>query len=82
MAELKFEISGKERIEVENFKRNHQCNLPDASARERKITREKKKLGAIGGRYKYGFAPTSLGTAITVECAYGEKKNVTDYDSW
>lgn len=36
--------------------------------------------GAIGGAYTFCFTPTSLGTVATVECACGEKFDVTDYD--
>lgn len=39
-------------------------------------------VGAIGGRLSFCFTPTGIGTAVTVECACGEKVNVTDYGSW
>ncbi len=41
-----------------------------------------KYFGAIGGRYTYSFTPTSLGVVFTVECSCGEKKDLTEYDSW
>ena len=82
MADLEFKISGKELIEVENFISNHKCSLPDATKRMQKLTGEKKIQGAIGGQYSYKFTPTFLGTAVTVKCACGQEKNVTDYDSW
>lgn len=37
---------------------------------------------AIGGALTYQFTPTSLGVAVSVKCACGEKADVTDYDSW
>ena len=36
----------------------------------------------IGGRITFSFTPTGLGTVITVECACGEKVNVTDIEDW
>jgi len=35
---------------------------------------------AIGGRLTFSFTPTSLGTAVSVECACGKKKNITEYN--
>lgn len=42
----------------------------------------KMPYGAIGGRYTYHITPTGIGTVTSVSCACGEKKDVTDYDSW
>jgi len=39
-------------------------------------------VGAIGGRTSYKFTPTGLGVAVSVECACGESKNITDYECW
>lgn len=40
------------------------------------------KQGAIGGRLRWCFTPTSIGVAIIVECACGEEVDLSDYDSW
>ena len=37
---------------------------------------------AIGGRYRYSFCPTTIGTVITVECSCKTSFDATDYDSW
>lgn len=37
--------------------------------------------GAIGGAYTWCVTRTSLGQVITVECACGEKLDVSDYDN-
>jgi hypothetical protein len=39
-------------------------------------------VGAIGGRLTYSFTPTGLGLITSVECACGEKLNLTDFDMW
>ncbi len=38
--------------------------------------------GAIGGRLTFCYTYTGLGPISTVECACGEKKDLTDYDAW
>ena len=38
--------------------------------------------GAIGGRLTFSYTYTGLGPISTVECACGEKKDLTDYDAW
>jgi hypothetical protein len=45
-------------------------------------TKDVSPSGAIGGRTSYKFTPTGLGSIITVECACGAEKNVTDYECW
>lgn len=37
---------------------------------------------AIGGRWRYCFVPTSLGSTIVVECHCGASFDATDYGSW
>lgn len=37
---------------------------------------------AAGGRYTYLLTPTGLGMHIEIQCACGEKLDVTDYGSW
>jgi len=37
----------------------------------------------IGGHISYMFTPTSIGTAVTVECGLcGEFENITEYNNW
>ncbi len=79
---MEFEISGVEFDKVKKFKKDHNCSLPDAPKRLQKLTGEKKRQGAIGGQYSYSFTPTSLGTAVSVRCACGNERNVTEYESW
>ncbi len=38
--------------------------------------------GASGGSVTYCFTPTTLGLVTHVQCACGEKQDVTDYDKW
>ena len=38
--------------------------------------------GAIGGRYTYLFAPTTLGTVAKMTCACGESVDLTNYEEW
>jgi hypothetical protein len=38
--------------------------------------------GAIGGNWTYCFTPTSIGTVFKVECACGERVDLSDYNSW
>ncbi len=38
--------------------------------------------GAIGGRFNYCFAPTSLGCVARVQCACGAEIDLTDYLRW
>jgi len=67
MIELK--LNKNETLKAENFKKLHKHN--DVNK------------GAIGGHITYSFTPTSIGTAVTVECNIcGKKENITDYDSW
>lgn len=79
---VSFDIDAKTWARIHRFKNEHECSLPDASAKDQKETGERKRTGSIGGRWTYSFTPTSLGTAITVHCACGKEENVTDYDSW
>lgn len=66
--ESMFSFNDIERIKVDEFIETHKCT----------ITYE----GAIGGKISYIFTPTSLGIAKSVECACGQKSNVTDYSDW
>lgn len=40
------------------------------------------KIGAIGGRLTHCFTPTGIGINVTVKCACGELKDITDYSCW
>ena len=62
---------------------------PDQIVKEQTWNREHKKTckvynnqGAIGGRLTYTFTPTGLGIVTRVECACGEKYDLTDYECW
>lgn len=73
---INFTLCGKELNEALKFRRNHPCSFKKRSKDRRQ------KTGAIGGETSYSFTPTSLGVIVTVLCACGKEKNVTDYDSW
>ena len=38
--------------------------------------------GANGGALTYCFTPTSLGLAVEILCACGDKKNITNFEDW
>ena len=38
--------------------------------------------GAIVGKTTYSFTSTNLGTVCKVECACGQKEDITNYDRW
>lgn len=38
--------------------------------------------GAIGGRWTYRFTPTSIGTALVVQCCCKESVDISDYEDW
>ncbi len=66
---MKFIIEGEEKEALKLFHKNHSCTPMDA--------------GAIGGHVTYSFTPTSIGTAIIVQCGVCKKvMNITDYESW
>lgn len=71
-----FTISEKEMGSAMNFIKNHVCGL------KKDPRTGDKKTGAIGGAISYNFTPTSIGMAITVNCACGKTENITDYDNW
>lgn len=39
-------------------------------------------VGAIGGRVSFRFTITGVGVIVVVECACGDKKDLTNYDLW
>lgn len=41
----------------------------------------KKSIGSIGGRLTYRFTPTGLGTLVSVKCACGRHKDLTDMEN-
>jgi len=66
----KFELHGKEIERADAFEKKH-------------VECARKQPTAIGGNIKYHFTPTSIGTAVSIECSLcGEEENITDYDLW
>lgn len=74
----KFTIKTYELKEVLDWKIEHNKTCPYYDDGTKTISPQ----GAIGGRTTYNFTPTSIGMAVSVSCACGAKKNITDYDSW
>lgn len=68
-----FSLDQDEAKKFEDWKRKH-----DKSCRYAK----RGSCGAIGGRFDYCFAPTSLGIVVKVQCACGSEVDLTDYQSW
>ena len=64
-----FVIDFDQQVKFENWDENHDCEF-------------KKNSGAIGGRLKYSFTPTSLGVITKITCACGESTDLTYYDCW
>ena len=58
-----FEISENERLAIDEWKAKHIQEKHDGN----------KYAGAIGGRFKYTFIPTSIGEIGEIECSCGEK---------
>jgi len=63
-----FELTEKEQEAFDEWFQQHHCNIQYG--------------GAIGGAITYNFTPNNLGRTAKVECACGEKKDVTEYDGW
>lgn len=63
-----FEMTGIEEAKAKQFREEHKkCYVSTA----------------IGGQFEYRFSPTSIGSIVTIKCAFcKEEKDVTDYDSW
>lgn len=38
--------------------------------------------GAIGGRLRYEFTPTGIGTIVNVQCLCGERLELTESGNW
>jgi hypothetical protein len=68
---MTFKLYGKELETYRQWYKLHKCEFTKPGS-----------TGAIGGRLTYSFTPTSLGSAVTIKCACGEKINVTDYENW
>ena len=64
---MKFEIPEDKVDEVRDWIRSHECNA---------------KQTAIGGKIKYSFIPTGLGSMIKVSCVCGKFMDVDDSDNW
>lgn len=58
-----FEIDEDERIAIDEWKKNHIQERHNG----------KGYAGAIGGRFKYIFTPTSIGEIGEIQCSCGEK---------
>lgn len=41
-----------------------------------------KSVGAIGGRWKWSFTPTSIGDVKKISCTCGAECDITDYNMW
>ena len=68
--QTKFELGPLEEKRAEEFIKKH-------------IKCSKEHPTAIGGSITYIFTPTSIGTAVEVECSLcGESENITDYGRW
>lgn len=57
-----FEITPEEHEAIEKWKKNHVKEKHNGDA----------YAGAIGGRYKYIFVPTPIGTVGSIKCSCGE----------
>ena len=43
---------------------------------------DSKDVGAIGGRFKFSFTPTSLGCILIIKCACGEQLDLSHTEQW
>lgn len=68
-----FTISVEQLLKIEAWLEKHdkKCMFGDS-----------RRCGAIGGRLRYIFIPTSLGVISKVMCACKVEIDVTDYASW
>lgn len=66
---LFFQLSPNENIKTNEWRKTHKkyCNVEDS---------------AIGGRFRYIFIPTSLGTIKEIECICGQKFVISDSNEW
>lgn len=64
-----FSISEEEWERIKNWQREHNENDHGFKTLEQKLAAE----GCCGGRYRYEFVPTSIGTIGTVVCSCGAR---------
>jgi hypothetical protein len=49
----------------------------------KELSKDKSYTGAIGGRFRYSFTPTTLGLVVKITDLVSNKElDVTDYESW
>jgi hypothetical protein len=65
-----YQMSEEEADLAAEFWDEHECRLRG------------KYRGATGGGNDIIFSPCSIGVGVTVRCACGAEKDVTDYSSW
>lgn len=64
-----FPITEKEEELIDEWKKKHEEEVHGLKTRNQKL----RASGAIGGRYHYIFAPTSIGTSGKIVCSCGEE---------
>ena len=67
---LRFELNDNEMKNLEKFDQ-HRCAFKKPFA-----------CGAAGGRLTFSFVGTGIGTLVTVKCACGKEKDITDISEW
>lgn len=70
---MKFELTGVEYSIFKLWDTEHKKVCPLLQSAEK---------SAIGGRLKFSFTPTGLGSSISVKCVCGEEVDCTCYGSW
>jgi hypothetical protein len=63
-----FPISKEENQKIQNWKKIHDATEHNADTLEKRVKLE----GASGGRFKYIFIPTSIGTVGYIKCSCGK----------
>lgn len=71
-----FPISKEEQEKINEWKKDHDIKKHRATSLQKRLNLE----GASGGRFKYIFVPTSLGTTAYIQCSCGEKFCFQDFD--
>jgi len=65
---IKFALTEDQSQKIKEWENNHNCPIEYS--------------GAIGGKIKYTFIPTSLGNIEKVGCSCGQSIDVTEYELW
>lgn len=71
-----FPISEEEEKKIRVWQEKHDIEKHKADTLEKRLRLE----GVSGGRFKYIFTPTSVGTAGCIQCSCGEKFYFQDFD--